>query len=152
VYEYRGALRELLYQYKFRGHRSLSLFFAEVLAEQWRCRCKGAPLVPVPARPGLKRRQGWEHVEQIALQMSRAHRIPVLGLLRRKPTPPQKRLGFEARKGNLRGAVTTRRCVSSALVLVDDLITTGATAEECSRVLLEAGAASVDVLALAVDL
>jgi ComF family protein len=73
-------------------------------------------------------------------------------LVRRRRTPSQGTFGPLARARNVRGAFALRRGRSVAgkrVVLVDDVLTTGATAEECARVLRRAGAASIGVLVLA---
>ncbi|HYM74130.1 MAG TPA: ComF family protein [Stellaceae bacterium] len=73
-------------------------------------------------------------------------------LVRRRRTPSQGLLGPAARARNVRGAFAIRRgrsVTGKRVVLVDDVLTTGATAEECARVLRRAGAASVGVLVLA---
>jgi ComF family protein len=73
-------------------------------------------------------------------------------LVRRRRTPSQGRLGAAARARNVRGAFALRRGRSvkgKRIVLVDDVLTTGATVEECARVLRRAGAAFVGVLTLA---
>lgn len=73
-------------------------------------------------------------------------------LVRRRRTPPQGRLGALARARNVRGAFALRpgRAVKGRrVVIIDDVLTTGATIEECARVLRRAGAASVGVLTLA---
>jgi len=73
-------------------------------------------------------------------------------LVRRRRTPSQGHLGPLARERNVRGAFTVRRpsdVAGKRLVIVDDVMTTGATVDECARVLKRAGAASVGVLTLA---
>src|SRR4051812_2118870 len=73
-------------------------------------------------------------------------------LVRRRRTPTQGRLGPAARAKNVRGAFALRRGRSikgKRVVIVDDVMTTGATAEECARVLRRAGAEWVGVLTLA---
>jgi ComF family protein len=73
-------------------------------------------------------------------------------LVRRRRTPSQGRMGPLARARNVRGAFALRRgrnVAGKRVVVVDDVMTTGATAEECARVLRQAGAASVGVLVLA---
>jgi ComF family protein len=73
-------------------------------------------------------------------------------LVRRRRTPSQGLLGPAARARNVRGAFALRRgrdVRDKRVVLIDDVLTTGATAEECARVLRGAGAASIGVLARA---
>lgn len=73
-------------------------------------------------------------------------------LVRRRRTPSQGRLGPLARERNVRGAFALRQGRSVAgkrLVLIDDVMTTGATADECARVLRRAGAGWIGVLTLA---
>src|SRR5438477_6593458 len=73
------------------------------------------------------------------------------GLVRRRRTPSQGRLGPAARARNVRGAFAVRRgrdVKGKRIVLVDDVLTTGATVEECARVLRRAGATFVGGLTL----
>ena len=75
-------------------------------------------------------------------------------LVRRRRTPSQGKLGVAARRRNLSGAFAIRPSRRSTVrgrrvLLIDDVLTTGATAAACSRTLLRAGAAAVDVLTLA---
>ena len=73
-------------------------------------------------------------------------------LVRRRRTPVQGRLGPAARARNVRGAFAIkagRSLTGKRVVVIDDVMTTGATVEECARVLKRAGATSVRVLTLA---
>lgn len=113
-------------------------------------------LVPVPLhwRRLFKRR--YNQAALLALHLGRLSEKPVLaGVLKRtKATPPQGRLSPEARAANIAGAFqvpTSQRAAiaGKSLLLIDDVLTTGATARLATRVLLKAGAAKVDVLTLA---
>ncbi len=113
-------------------------------------------LVPVPLHPW---RLFWRRYNQAALLAQAAHRltgVPYLPdlLARRRATPVQGGLGRAGRRRNVVGAFQVRRRLAgrvrgARIVLVDDVLTTGATAAECARVLMRAGATSVDVLTLA---
>ncbi len=128
----------------------------------WLARCgaevlTGADLlVPVPLHPW---RLFWRRYNQAALLAQAAHRVtgvphlPDL-LMRRRSTVIQGGLGRAGRRRNVIGAFQVRRRFQSRvrharIVLIDDVLTTGATAAECAKVLMRAGAASVDVLTLA---
>jgi predicted amidophosphoribosyltransferase len=92
----------------------------------------------------------------LAHQVARAAEVPAAVdlLVRRRSTPSQGHLSAAARRRNVRGAFAVRsgrvgQVRGKRIVLIDDVLTTGATAQACARTLLRAGAASVDVLVLA---
>jgi predicted amidophosphoribosyltransferase len=73
-------------------------------------------------------------------------------LQKQKETIPQRELPLDSRLSNLRGAFCVRdnaRLIGHQILLIDDIFTTGATADECAKVLMEAGAAGVRVLTVA---
>ncbi len=153
---YSGVARELLYQYKFRGRFRLARLIADLMAEQLGKSHAGLPVVPVPGRQSSARRRGWEHVDLICRHLARRHRIAVLRALRRTGGKPQKSLNFEKRLANLRNRIVFRAGAaagagSSSVVLIDDVYTTGATADECARVLRSAGLKHIYVLTFAQD-
>ena len=112
--------------------------------------------MPVPLYPA---RLWWRRFNQsamLALAVGRLAGVPVdCAVLKRvRRTASQVGLSADQRRRNVRGAFKVDRAVRTRvkgkkLVLVDDVITTGATAEACARALKRAGAARVDVLALA---
>lgn len=108
-------------------------------------------LVPVPLHWVRRWRRGFNQAEVLARAVGRRHGLPVLGraLIRVRATPLQHG-DLDARRRNVRDVFAVRREVAGqCLLLVDDVFTTGATANACAAVLLQAGAAEVGVLTLA---
>jgi ComF family protein len=111
-------------------------------------------LVPVPLHWTrlFQRRYNQAALLAQAIHSAGGPPVKVDWLIRRRPTPPQGRLGPAARSRNVRAAFAIRQGCSilgKRIVIIDDVITTGATLEECARVVRRAGAASVGVLTLA---
>ncbi len=116
----------------------------------------GACLVPVPLHWS---RLVWRGFNQAALLADELHKISGIAvdkhaLARVRRTPPQQGLDRAGRQANIRKAFAVRasaqaRLAGRPVILVDDVVTSGATAAACAKVLLKAGAASVDILALA---
>jgi ComF family protein len=108
-------------------------------------------LVPVPLYWWRRVRRGFNQAEVLARAVGGHHRLPVLhGALRRVRSTPQQHGDLEARRRNVRDAFAARADLTGRrLLLVDDVFTTGATADACAETLLRAGAAEVGVLTLA---
>lgn len=111
-------------------------------------------LAPVPIHAVRKRERGYNQAEEIAREASRHLGLPVLAhaLSRTRATVSQTKLNREQRARNLENAFRCRKPASvlgKRILLVDDVYTTGATVARCAELLLEAGALSVGVLALA---
>ena len=113
-------------------------------------------LAPVPLHPWRLFRRRYNQAALLARAVSRRAGVPVVPdlLVRRRSTPSQGGLGRKGRARNVKGAFrlrrgTKERVKGKRVVLVDDVLTTGATLAECTRVLLQAGAARVEVLTLA---
>jgi len=111
-------------------------------------------IVPVPLHADRLRRRGYNQ----SLRLARAlfphlrHRIDTGALERWRPTRPQTGLPGPARRRNIKGAfrvVRPEKIAGQRVLLLDDVYTTGATVNECARVLVQAGAAEVRVLTLA---
>jgi ComF family protein len=113
-------------------------------------------LVPVPLHRSRLFHRRYNQAALLAHAVGRIAGVPVLpdALVRARATPPLARLGPASRRDILQGAITIRPSRRTGIenrriVLVDDVMTTGATTGECARVLCAAGAASVDVLVAA---
>ncbi|HEX3409681.1 MAG TPA: ComF family protein [Candidatus Binataceae bacterium] len=111
-------------------------------------------VIPVPLHLARLRWRGFNQAAMLAVTVARRMDLPLdlRTLVRVRETPPQTRQHRSQRIENLRRAFAVRRPARIArrsILLVDDVMTTGATADECARTLLAAGARRVDVLTLA---
>jgi ComF family protein len=111
-------------------------------------------LVPVPLHPHKQAEREFNQAERLTSALHRATGLPVdpCLVLRQEATRTQTRLTRAERAANVRGAfapVAGASCAGRRVVLVDDVLTTGATTSACARVLIEAGASEVCVWTLA---
>lgn len=108
-------------------------------------------LTPVPSHPLTRLRRGFNQAHALANILSQTTAIPVAPLIKRQgKVRPQKTLDRKTRFANLRGAFVCNTPLSGETVaVIDDVITTGATAELISECLLKAGAGQVHIWALA---
>jgi len=111
-------------------------------------------LIPVPLHPTRARAREFNQAALLAHDIGRRLGWPVLDdvLVRQHPTAPQSQLEAPARRRNVAGAFAIHRgsqVRGRRLLVVDDVLTTGATAAACARVLLAAGAAEVGALTFA---
>ena len=154
---YGDLVREAIHAFKFGGRGGLANPLGDLLAGLGLSALPGAApdvLVPVPLHPRRARERGYNQALLLARRLERAWRVPVVAdaLVRAVPTLPQADLDAAARRRNVRGAfVVSRpeRITGRHVVLVDDVLTTGATAGECARSLYRAGATAVGVLTVA---
>ncbi len=110
--------------------------------------------MPVPLYPKRERERGFNQAGLLAEELSRGMGLPVLtrGMRRVRATATQTRLTAAQRVHNVRGVFAVSapdRVRGARVVLVDDVMTTGATVNECARVLKAAGAAAVMVVTVA---
>ncbi len=154
---YEGALREAIHRWKYEEKTSLTSFFGEKLTEVfYRHWSRGAfdLIIPVPLHSQRLRERGFNQSLLLVKELSQRTQIPYAKRLLQKgiPTPPQVHLSGEEREKGVRGSFLLREpeeIDGKSILLVDDVYTTGATVNECSKVLLKAGAERVDVLTLA---
>lgn len=154
---YEGPLRTVIHELKYRGRRRAAARLAEALVAENAVRrllSPGAVLVPVPLHPRRRRERGFNQAEIVAREVGQLANLHVspLALVRRKDTPPQTGLSAAERRKSVAGAFAVRRhchVAGKVVVLVDDVLTTGATALACARALRDAGAVEVRVLTLA---
>jgi ComF family protein len=151
------ALRRVVQKFKYGRKVSLGKPLGRLLAHG--CReflgeFDADLILPVPLHPKRLRWRGFNQSVLLARQVSRAYGVSLdpFVLQRNRATPPQTQLTEEERRKNMRGAFALRseRAVKGKnILLVDDVYTSGATVNECSRTLKKNGAKQVYVLTLA---
>ena len=154
---YGGLVREAIHAFKFGGRRGLARPLGDLLAGLGLRALPGAApdlLVPVPLHRRRERERGYNQALLVAQRLERAWGVPVAGdaLARVAATAPQADLDGVSRRRNVRNAFAVLRpelIADRHVVLVDDVLTTGATAGECARTIARAGASVVGVLTIA---
>ena len=157
VSEWRSPVKEWVKRLKFSQATALSVMLARLLLLKWLVARREHNLrrpdilLCVPLHKTRAWRRGYNQMDDVARQLARwlnCHYAPA-GLSRQRKTRIQHSLNAIARRKNLRGAFRVEiRVKGQHIVLTDDVVTTGSTASEISRILLAAGAASVQVWSL----
>lgn len=135
---------------KFEGRRTVAATLGDLLAARYPF-AADALVVPVPLHPRRLRARGFNQALLLAHRLARRRCLDlgVRALVRLRDTAAQADLGADGRQANIRAAFAVRQpatVVGRAIVLVDDVMTTGATANACASALRAAGAERVDVL------
>ena len=155
---YEGSMREAIHRMKFSGHpgsaATLAPLLLQALRESGAAEGRFDLLVPVPSRPKKVRARGYNQSALLAHELSKRTGIPVseTALVKTRDTRAQHDLSAEERQVNLSGSFRASESEVSGrrILLIDDVLTTGATARECIGALRAAGAQSADLLVLAV--
>jgi ComF family protein len=154
---YQGPLREAIHRWKYEGKTYLTPLFAGWLSEGLHRYWNDIPfdlLIPVPLHSSRLRKRGFNQALLLVKELSHRTGIPYLkrALRKRTPTLPQVNLNGPEREKGVRGSFQTDerdQLQGKSVLLIDDVYTTGATVNECSRVLVAGGAKEVYVLTLA---
>jgi ComF family protein len=156
-FAYEGAARTAILTLKFRSGRYLAPLMGTLLCEELAVRPLEADLVvPVPLSPGRLRQRGFNQAQLLAEHVAESVRgTLVVDVLTRCERPPQSTLKLTDRLSNVAGAFACakpRVLSGKRILLVDDVVTTGATVSACADTLADAGARRIAVLAFARDL
>jgi ComF family protein len=150
---YEGPLRSLIHLYKYSGMKPLARQLAAFLESAIPIDQSFDAVVPVPLHWRKQWQRGFNQAELLARRIAKHHGVPLLGALKRKhSTAVQATLAKAGRRRNVQGAFAIREKVAVAgrkILLIDDVMTTGATANACASVLKRAGAQSVSLVTLA---
>lgn len=157
---YAGSLKAIVHAFKYDGRRALAAPLAALMREAGSTLLAGADaVVPVPLHPWRSAHRGFNQAEDLARHLG----LPVCQPIRRiRRGPPQASLSGRQRRSNVAHAFARRSAFAAGLdlgharrlrnrvvVLIDDVMTTGSTLDECSGALLDAGVGSVRVLTVA---
>jgi ComF family protein len=148
---YEGPLRKLIHVFKYGGVQPLARPFGELLSLALPRERQFDVIVPMPLHWRRRWQRGFNQARLLAREISRRWNVPVRAAVRRsRATQPQAGLTNAKRRANVRGVFKARtRLDGLRVLLVDDVLTTGATASACARALKRAGASHVSVVALA---
>lgn len=151
---YQDRVRQAIHGYKFGGRGGRSAAFGLFIAQAVMDRGMTADIVSWPSlSPKRLRQRGYDQARLLAVEVGKALELPVRRTLDKEERPAQSGLEGEAeRRANLLGAYTAcdpESVRGKRILLVDDVLTTGATLSECAGTLLRAGAKTVCGAALA---
>ncbi len=156
VWYYEQDVRRSILGYKFGNRRHYADCYGRLLAMalQRQERTDFDILTWIPISPKRRRKRGFDQVELLAQRLGRELEVtPLATLCKRRDNPPQSHIiGSAERRANVLGAYSVLDPASlkgKRILLLDDIITTGATAGECARVLLTAGAKEVHCAVIA---
>jgi ComF family protein len=141
---YEGVVKEMILQLKFHRARSAAGVAAGMVVEALPAYLRADVVCGVPVSPGRQRERGYNQSDLVARRVAAGLHLPFQRLLVRQGSSHQlgtdRRTRFEQVSGAFRAA---RRLSGESVLLVDDVVTTGATMESCAAALIEAGAGSV---------
>ena len=148
AFDYAFPLDRLLPRLKFHRDFAAGRVLAQCMAERFARLPSPDAIVPIPLHRARLRQRGYDQAQELAKPLARALGIPLLAdaLRRCRTTTAQSRLDATARQRNLRDAFDAASTAKppAHVVLVDDVMTTGATLHAAARVLREAGVERVD--------
>ena len=147
---YEGPGRDLIRALKFRGALSLARDMAAIAVASAPDGLLRGALVPVPLHPVRLRRRGFNQAAVLADGIGRMTGLAPCDCLRRRgPGPPQVGRGRGARLAGPAGSIEARARVPPVALIVDDVVTTGATIAACAAALRQAGTSEVAAIAFA---
>lgn len=145
---YAAPIDRLLPRFKFHRDLAAGRLLAQLMAEACIALPRPDALVPIPLHRARLRQRGYDQALELAKPLAHALQLPLMDglLIRSRATAAQSELDAVARRRNLRNAFVVRsgRALPAHVVLIDDVMTTGATLHAAAKALLRAGVARVD--------
>ena len=159
IFEYKELIRELILNYKFNNKPYLYKTFSKIILNNEKI-CGFLKsydiIIPVPIHKKKRRKRGYNQTELIAKEITKKLDIKVESnvLIKKINTRSQSELSKSDRKNNIKGVfnvIKQERIINKNIIIFDDIYTTGSTVLECAKILKEAGANKIGVLAIAKD-
>lgn len=156
VFDYKDEIINIVHKLKYENLKYLATCFANFMCETFALSYMDADVIcSVPAFPKRLKERGYNQSELIAKSVSEKLNIPYLDLCKKiKDNPSQTNLDFKDRKENVKDVYVLneqhkKSIKGKAVLIVDDVFTTGATVNEIAKILKDVGANRVDVLTFA---
>lgn len=157
--QYKDIIRQKMIDYKFNDKSYLHNMFCEIFVKS-EIGCEFLKsydiIIPVPMYKRKKAKRGYNQSELIARDLSKYFKIPIntKAFIKQKNTPMQSSLGKEERIKNVQNVYKVQhveKIINKNVLLVDDIYTTGATVNECKKILQLAGTKKVGTIIIAKD-
>ncbi len=158
-FSYNKQMRQSILKFKFGNKPCYAKSYAEFMYERlcsYEMQNAFQAIVPVPVSKKRLRTRGYNQTLLLARALSKKCGVPVYDVLRKTiNTPPQSTLKYHERLNNLKGSITLQKkcpALPAAVLLIDDVYTTGTTAKVCASVLHQGGAHQILVCTVAMHL
>lgn len=155
LFEYAQPLDSLITKMKFGQQLGAARLLGELMSDYFKHQSidlSGFAVLPVPLHKQRLRERGYNQSLEVARPLAKAWQLPLLSsaVLRQQPTRAQSGLSAKARVRNLKGAFTvSEQALPASVLIVDDVITTGATINELSKTLAKAGVEKIEIATIA---
>lgn len=144
-----GYMKELIYQLKYYGHRETAIFLSQHISPNL-ANLKIDLVTYVPATGKSQRRRGYNQAQILAKEVAKSMNLPLQSTLLRLRHTDQIGLGRSQRFDSVKGNFLSRgNQIGKNILIIDDVITTGATLNECAKILKASGAKKIWGLAVA---
>ena len=157
VFKYKNEIKESVYHFKYKNKREFADFYTDEMVRElgdWVRFIGPDALIPIPLHPRKERLRGFNQAGLLAKGLGDRLDIPVIEdfIVRSVNTPPQKEQTVEGRKKNMKKAFNIGKNIVKLdiAMVIDDIYTTGATADAVSRLLKDTGVKEVYCLSLCI--
>ncbi len=150
LYWYDGIAARIVRGYKYGDKRWLNIFMGDSMAEAAKTLGGFDAVCNVPLHEKRRKSRGFDQAELLAKRIAEQIKVPyIAGTKRTRNTKTQTKLNKAQRKDNMEGAFAPSALLSGRVLLIDDVLTTGATAAACAQALFQAGTREAFLLTFA---